>query len=143
MNTSVTLFISELFALYPDAFKNSDAWINKYKQALDEIGLVDFDKVWRIYNNEYESTRVPPPVSWVKKAAERSRINQNKKIEYKSVTAVNENGIYEFATDNEIDTQIFEKRFNLYWPGNYYDCPEEYKIKVEEIIQKNKKGIYK
>lgn len=138
MNLTVSGFVGDLIEMYPKAFISPQKWIERYTDALNEVGTINFKKLWKIYDNEYMSTTTPPPVKWIKEAARRAKAYGNTAETYETITAVNSNGIYEFAyPSNEPMPEIEKKVENclFWWKGTYWDCPDKYKESLEEITQ--------
>ena len=52
-------FVAELVSLFPMSNKNAEGWIKRYTNVLNEIGLIDFKRLWKIFENEYISTVTP------------------------------------------------------------------------------------
>ena len=130
-------FVAELVSLFPMSNKNAEGWIKRYTNVLNEIGLIDFKRLWKIFENEYNSTVTPPSAKWLKDAANRAKVGAgigNLK-DFKTITCAIRGGLYEFAYKEgeqaALDKKIAESDF--YWFGSKNDCPEELKSKVQKM----------
>lgn len=144
MNLTVSGFVGDLIEMYPKAFISPQKWIERYTDALNEVGTIDFKKLWKIYDNEYQSTVTPPPVKWIKEAAMRAKVYGTVANKFKTITAVDGNGIYEFAYPEgakEPDIEKEVKNCLFWWHGTYWDCPEKYKPMLEEITAAQREKI--
>lgn len=146
MNLTVAGFVGDLIEMYPKAFVNPEKWIERYTDALNSVGTINFKKLWQIYDNEYLSSVTPPPVKWVKEAARRARVSTNTAEKYETLTAVDANGVYEFAYFANEPMPDIEKRIKnclFWWKGGYWDCPNEYKQMLEEVTKAQKEKVLK
>lgn len=135
---SVTGFVAELVSLFPMSNKNAEGWIKRYVSVLNEVGLIDFKRLWRIFEDEYISTVTPPSPKWLKDAAIRSKIGEctGNLEEYKTLTCVTKGGIYEFAYRSGYDDKKVKNLMDKYpisWIGKTSDCPTELKAKVDKM----------
>lgn len=134
---NITDFVSKLVSLYPMSSKNEKAWMERYTSVLNEIGLIDFKRLWKIFDSEYMSTVTPPSSKWLKEAAQRAKIGmQTGDIKaYKTVSCIINGGIYEFAYRPGVDDRALEKtiaKSSFHWFGDRYSAPKE----AKEIIEK-------
>lgn len=134
---NITDFVSKLVSLYPMSAKNEKAWMERYTSVLNEIGLIDFKRLWKIFDSEYMSTVTPPSSKWLKEAAHRAKIGaQTGDIKaYETVSCIINGGIYEFAYRPGLDDKAIEKtiaKSSFHWFGDRYSAPKE----AKEIIEK-------
>lgn len=134
---NITDFVSKLVSLYPMSAKNEKAWMERYTTVLNEIGLIDFRRLWKIFDSEYMSTVTPPSSKWLKEAAQRAKIGaQTGDIKaYETVSCIINGGIYEFAYRRGFDDRALEKtiaKSSFHWFGDRYSAPKE----AKEIIEK-------
>lgn len=134
---NITDFVSKLVSLYPMSAKNEKAWMERYTSVLNEIGSIDFKRLWKIFDSEYMSTVTPPSSKWLKEAAQRAKIGtQTGDIKaYQTITCIINGGIYEFAYRQGVDDRALEKtiaKSSFHWFGDRYSAPKE----AKEIIEK-------
>lgn len=134
---NITDFVSKLVSLYPMSAKNEKAWMERYTSVLNEIGSIDFKRLWKIFDSEYMSTVTPPSSKWLKEAAQRAKIGtQTGDIKaYQTITCIINGGIYEFAYRPGVDDRALEKaiaKSSFHWFGDRYGAPKE----AKEIIEK-------
>lgn len=134
---NITDFVSKLVSLYPMSAKNEKAWMERYTSVLNEIGSIDFKRLWKIFDSEYMSTVTPPSSKWLKEAAQRAKIGaQTGDIKaYETVSCIINGGIYEFAYRLGLDDKAIEKtiaKSSFHWFGDRYCAPKE----AKEIIEK-------
>lgn len=134
---NITDFVSKLVSLYPMSAKNEKAWMERYTTVLNEIGSIDFKRLWKIFDSEYMSTVTPPSSKWLKEAAKRAKVGAGigNLRDFKTITCAIRGGLYEFAYKEgeqaALDKKIAESDF--YWFGSKNDCPEELKSKVQKM----------
>lgn len=141
MNTNTSAFVAELIEMYSQSFINPEGWIKRYKEALNDVGTVDYEKLWKIFNTEYEYTKTPPSPAWIKKAAIRCKVYAQEPASMKTITAVDLNGVYEFVCEADYDINKLSKKFLLFWEGGYYSCPADKKPLLEQLTKAQREKI--
>lgn len=65
-------FITRLMTKYMHYFKeeNAKVWRDDYLKVLD--GDIDFEYLYKLFNKEYESVKLPPSAAYIKSLAQRS-----------------------------------------------------------------------
>ena len=139
---TVQAFVAKLVSLFPMSNKNEQAWMERYTSVLNEIGSIDFKRLWKIFDSEYMSTVTPPSSKWLKEAAQRAKIGaQTGDIKvYETVSCIINGGIYEFAYRRGVDDRALEKtiaKSSFHWFGDRYCAPKE----AKEIIEKLQEDV--
>ena len=135
---TVQAFVAKLVSLFPMSNKNEQAWMERYTSVLNEIGSIDFKRLWKIFDSEYMSTVTPPSSKWLKEAAQRAKIGaQTGDIKaYQTITCIINGGIYEFAYRPGLDDKAIEKtiaKSSFHWFGDRYSAPKEAKKIIEKL----------
>lgn len=135
---SIHNFVAELTSLYPMSQKNAEAWMKRYLNVLNEVGNIDFKRLWGIFDSEYMSTVTPPSSKWLKEAAIRAKIGQptGDLSKFATITVVHNGGIYEFVYNPQTETDKAEKLLEKYpisWYGKANEAPKMFQDKIDKM----------
>lgn len=104
MELTIDGFLAKLFSLYPQEKRSGLAWIEAYKQVLNDENI-DFEELYKCMISKYKGANAPSPAWLLEKATYKKNSGYDHKyIEFASLWAFypKHNCWYEFGIDPNV-----------------------------------------